>query len=110
MAPSSNTDENRTLAVAPSSECKGKCNAAAVPPPGECNTNQNLASRIRYQNEMEDRGNMLGESMGTGKEGNGETWDRGSREMKSAQYQRLWDVDPEMASRIHPSNKRKIAR
>lgn len=110
MAPSSNTDENRTLAVAPSSECKGKCNAAAVPPPSECSTNQNLASRIRYQNEREDRGNMLGESMGAGKEGNGETWDRGSSKMKSAQYQRLWDVDPEMASRIHPSNARKIAR
>ena len=88
--------------MAPSSECKEKHNSAArVAPPGECNVNNhgkdcsNLHARIEADEETISRGRLDC---------------KGSMEGMSAQYRRLWEVDPETASRIHPSNRRKIAR
>ncbi|KAK2179669.1 hypothetical protein NP493_479g02023 [Ridgeia piscesae] len=110
LDPCSNAAENETHAVAPSGECKGKHNACLVAPPGECNTIHNKVFPLGWnvgkhrRKKPEERGEV----------GKNEDGDRASdgepREMKTTQYERLWEVDPETASRLHPSNVRKIAR
>jgi len=110
LDPCSNAAENETHAVAPSGECKGKHNDCLVAPPGECNTIHNKVFPLgrnvgkHRRKKPEERGEV----------GKNEDGDRASdgepREMKTTQYERLWEVDPETASRLHPSNVRKIAR
>ena len=88
--------------MTPSSECKEKQKSAnRVAPPGECNANNsrkdgsNLHARAEADEATLSRGRVHC---------------KGSGEGMSAQYRRLWEVDPETASRLHPSNRRKIAR
>ena len=109
LAPCSHTTENKIHAVAPSGECKGKQNAGLVAPPSECNTTHNKVSPPDRNVGKHRR--KKPEARGEGKDEDGDIASDGeSRETKTMQYERLWEVDPETASRLHPSNVRKIAR